>query len=187
MERFGSWDDARLVARAQGGDTEAFEVLLRRHEHRAYAVAVRVLGNRVEADDAVQEAYVIAWRRLGSFRGESSFSTWLYRVVVNACLDATKRRRPHVDLDAVRDHDDLLAAPDRHGPELTAEQHEVRRAVNAALQALPPSLRTVWVLREVEGCSYEEVADIVGTSTSTVRGRLHRARVQLAHELEEWR
>lgn len=185
-------DDATLVARAQDGDVAAFEELVRRHHGRAYSLAVHLLGDREEAADAVQESFVAVWRRLPTFRGDAAFGTWLHRIVTNRCLNSRRARRAQVSLDAGVDGDDGSArlepvAPQREQPDQAAQRHERARALAAAVAALPPEQRACWVLRELEGHSYEEVAEILGVSQDTVRGRLHRARARLAEVMRPWR
>jgi len=144
-----SLDDLTLVVRAQEGDVRAFEVLARRHEAALYRTAVRVTGDAAEAEDALQEALLDAWRHLDRFRGDAAFSTWMYRLVANRSIAALRRRR--------------------------------------AVQDLPDNLRVCWVLRELEGLGYGEIAEITGAGETAVRGRIHRARVQLAGVMRAWK
>lgn len=174
-------DEATLVVRAQEGDVRAFEALARRHQAALYRLAVRVMGEETEAEDALQEALLDAWRRIGRFRGESAFSTWMYRVVTNRCLGMLRRRRP-VPVARV---DDSATAPD--SPERSAEVDAGMAALGRALQGLRDELRVCWVLRELEGLGYAEIAQITGASEDAVRGRIHRARVQLAEVMRPWR
>jgi RNA polymerase sigma-70 factor, ECF subfamily len=176
----GELDEATLVVRAQEGDVRAFEVLARRHQAALYRLAVRVMGDATEAEDALQEALVDAWRRIERFRGESAFSTWMYRVVTNRCLAMLRRRRP-VPVDRLTEP----AAPD--SPERSAEVDAGMAALGNALQGLRTELRVCWVLRELEGLSYAEIAQITAASEDAVRGRIHRARVQLAEVMRPWR
>src|SRR6478672_7074095 len=165
-------DDLTLVVRAQEGDVRAFEALARRHEAALYRTAVRVTGDRAEAEDALQEALLDAWRNLDRFRGDAAFSTWMYRLVTNRCLVALRRRRPVPEADAGAD----VAAPD--SPERAALLDLELAALGRAVQDLPDNLRVCWVLRELEGLGYGEIAE---------RGRIHRARVQLAGVMRAWR
>ncbi len=172
--------DAALARRARAGDTAAFEELVHRHELRAFRVALRVLGDRGAAEDAAQEAFVRAWRALGSFRADSSFTTWLYRIVDNACLDHRAAARPEVSLM----HDTPDAGADPHG---VAESHERLRALTADLLRLPPGQRVPLVLRELEGLSYEEIGAVLDVSVPAVKGRIHRARLSLTESARAWR
>ena len=174
-------DEATLVVRAQEGDVRAFEALARRHQAALYRLAVRVVGDPTEAEDALQEALLDAWRRIGRFRGDSAFSTWMYRVVTNRCLGMLRRRTP-VPVDRF---DESATAPD--SPERSAEFDAGMAALGRALQGLRGELRVCWVLRELEGLGYAEIAQITGASEDAVRGRIHRARVQLAEVMRPWR
>jgi len=174
-------DDLTLVVRAQEGDVRAFETLARRHQAALYRLAVRVMGDHAEAEDALQEALLDAWRRIGRFRGDSAFSTWMYRVVTNRCIAMLRKRTP-VPVDAV---DDRTPAPD--SPERSAEADASMVALGTALQGLGDDLRICWALREVEGLGYTEIAEITGASEDAVRGRIHRARTRLAEVMRAWR
>jgi RNA polymerase sigma-70 factor (ECF subfamily) len=177
-------DDTTLVVRAQEGDAWSFEVLVRRHQVAMYRLAWRLLGDTEAATDAVQDAFVAAWRRLPAFRGDAAFSSWMYRIVTNRCLSLL-RARPRspraVELDPER------SAPGATGPESAAIASAEQNALTAAVAALPENLRVCWVLRESEQMGYAEIAAIVGTSPDTVRGRIYRARQQLAKEMRAWR
>ncbi len=177
----GELDDLTLVVRAQEGDVRAFEALARRHQAVLYRLAVRVMGDHAEAEDALQEALLDAWRRVDRFRGDSAFSTWMYRVVTNRCVAMLRKRRP-VPVAAV---DERIPAPD--SPERTAEADASMVALGGALRGLPDDLRICWVLRETEGLGYTEIAHITGASEDAVRGRIHRARTRLAEVMRPWR
>lgn len=175
-------DEQTLVVRAQEGDARAFELLARRHQDALYRLAVRVMGDRAEAEDALQEALLDAWRRIGRFRGESAFSTWMYRIVTNRCLGMLRKRRP-VPVEEV----DATPAPAQDSPERAAERDAGMAALQRALAGLPDDLRVCWVLREVEGQGYTEIAQITGATEDAVRGRIHRARTRLAEAMRSWR
>jgi RNA polymerase sigma-70 factor (ECF subfamily) len=179
--------DAELVLRARDrGDGAALEELVRRHRDAAYRVALRICLDPVDAEDVAQEAFVRAWRALPRFKGESAFSTWLYRIVTNLALNAVTRRRPAQPLDdergAVR-HDAPHAELD---PARRVQDRERLAAVAAALAALTPEQRACWVLREVEGLPYEELAEVMGLTLAAVKGRLFRARGELAAALASY-
>lgn len=176
-------DDLTLVVRAQEGDPRSFEVLVRRHQHQLYRLAVRLLGNRSDAEDAVQDGFVAAWRQLGGFRGDALFSSWMYRIVTNRCFTLLGRRRPVTCLDDLGDRPDR----DSPSPEHAAETGDRAAALNRALQDLPADQRTCWILRELHGLSYEDIASIVGAGPDAVRGRLHRARRTLVEVMAPWR
>jgi RNA polymerase sigma-70 factor (ECF subfamily) len=174
-------DELTLVVRAQEGDTAAFEALARRHQAALYRLAVRVVGDPVEAEDALQEALLDGWRRIGRFRADAAFSTWMYRIVTNRCLSQLRRRRP----EPVAEVDERVPAPD--DPGRSAEVDAGLAALGRALQALPAEQRVCWVLRELEGLGYAEISEITGASEHAVRGRIHRARTTLAGVMRPWR
>ena len=179
-------DDLTLVARAQDGDVHSFAELARRHQDALFRVAVRVLGHRADAEDALQEALIDAWRKIGTFRGDAAFSTWMYRIVTNRCTALMRRKRPTVPLP----DDDAAGAMLVAGsgsPERAAEVDAELAALSRALADLPGDQRTCWVLRELEGLGYAEISHITGASETAVRGRLHRARTALAEWMRAWR
>lgn len=175
-------DDATLVVRAREGDTGAFEALVRRYRAPVYRIAVRILTDPASAADTAQEAFITAWRRLYDIKAEQAFAAWLYRITVTRALTAARARRPQVPLS------DAASGQDRSpGPEQHALADGLRAALKCALNQLTPAQRACWILREMEGMSYEEVASTLHTTPGAVRGRLHRARPQLARELRAWR
>jgi RNA polymerase sigma-70 factor (ECF subfamily) len=173
-----------LVARAQEGDTAAYAVLVRRYQQAMYRLALRLLDDRQEAEDATQESFLSAWRRLGGYRGEAAFSSWMYRIVTNRCLNTLRSRRSTASLDAANED---VPGPEARGPERGVEANEQLGALSGALAGLPPDQRACWLLREGEGLSYAEIAAIVGGSPGAVRGRIHRARRRLAEVMQPWR
>jgi len=175
-------DDAYFVRRVQDGNSAAFDVLVRRHADTAYRVALRLLNNPHDAEDATQEAMLAAWRGLGRFRNYSAFSSWLYRIVTNTALNyASRTRSPTVPLDP--DH----PAAARLGPDVATEQAGRHAALYRAIAALPQDLRAPLVWHQFEGLPYEEIASILGVSIGTVKGRTFRARRLLAEALRGWR
>ncbi|MEE1798489.1 RNA polymerase sigma factor [Streptomyces sp. NPDC101062] len=180
----GRSDDGLLAVRAGEGDEEAFETLVRRHSPVMLQLATRLLGSRTEAEDAVQDAFVSAWRKLPEFRGASAFRTWMYRIVTNRCLNQLRARRPATDLDSVPEP----AAPEHQSsPARVAESHAATRALAVAMAGLSPEQRACWVLRELHGMSYENIAETVGISLQAVRGRVFRARRYLTEAMSAWR
>lgn len=176
-------EDRRLVERSARGDREAFGLLVRRHQERAFNLAYQVLRNREDALDTAQEAFVKAFASLPGFKGEASFTTWLHRIVVNLAIDALRRRRRGQG----GEYDDRRAAPEEPGaeveapgdPETELEQKQVRALLARGIGQLPPAQRAVLVLREIEGLSYEEIARAVGCSLGTVMSRLFYGRRKL--------
>ena len=180
----GELDDGLLAARAGEGDDDAFAVLVHRHSASLLGLAYHMLGSLLDAEEAVQDALIGAWRRLPEFRGDAAFRTWMYRIVTNQCLTVLRARAPSVPLDAVPEP----AAHDARGePARAAESAAATVALAQALRDLPPGQRACWILRELHGLSYEEIAQVVGENEQTVRGRLFRARRTLVKEMASWR
>lgn len=177
-------DDALLAVRAGEGDEDAFETLVRRHGQVLLQLAQRLLGNRADAEDAVQDSFVNAWRRLPEFRGDSAFLTWMYRIVTNRCLNLLRSRRPLTDLDSLPEP----AAPEHAtSPARAAESSAALDALYGVLAQLPAEQRACWVLRELHGLSYDDIAAAVGISHTAVRGRIFRVRRYLTEAMGPWR
>jgi len=176
--------DAALVARAQSGDSRAFEELVRRYRNDVFALAHHFMRNREEAWDVSQEVFIKAFRGLKRFRAEASFKTWLLRITANHCKDRFKKRRLSTVAfdDAVRAQGAPAAAL---GPDRALEAQEIGQAIAAAVEALPAKHRAVFVLREYEGMAYDEIAQVVGCRIGTVMSRLHHARKKLRNSLIE--
>jgi RNA polymerase sigma-70 factor (ECF subfamily) len=175
-------DDATLVARARDGDVRAFEALVRRYQRRIYQLALRMTTSTADAEDITQEVFLTAWRRLPELREDAAVVGWLYRTATNRCLNLLRARRPTTEIDestapSTRPDDD---------PARGAQNAVQRAALAAALDELPAAQRAVWLLREVHGRSYDEIAQLVDTTPQAVRGRLARARVQLAERMQPW-
>jgi RNA polymerase sigma-70 factor (ECF subfamily) len=183
----------QLVERCRNGDLAAFDEIVALHQNRIYNLCFWSLGDADEAADATQETFLRAWRAIAKFRGESAFGTWLHRIALNATHDAARRRgRAPVPFSAVSPHEDEESPsadpPDAAlGPAQIAAQHERRLAVRRALAALPENHRTVLVLFDIEGYSYEEAAAFLQLPMGTLKSRLNRARVALRERLEECR
>ncbi|WP_380166337.1 RNA polymerase sigma factor [Jannaschia sp. R86511] len=176
-------DDGTLVVRARDGDVNAFEVLVQRYQSQMYRLAYRMLGNRGDAEDVVQEVFLAAWRRLPEIREGAALPGWLYRTTTNRCLNVLRARRPRAEVDL-----DLTESRSPEGePERAAETAEQVRALTVALQRLTPEQRAAWLLREVHDRSYAEIAGILGVSATAVRGRIARSRVELAEAMQPWR
>jgi RNA polymerase sigma-70 factor (ECF subfamily) len=172
--------DADLLARHVAGDPDAFGELVRRHRDRLWAVALRTLGDREEAADAVQDALVSAFRAAHTFRGQSAVTTWLHRITVNACLDrarkAASRRTSPVD-DTERLEQLLEPHESAEGP---AERHDLHRQLLAALTQLPVDQRAALVLVDMQGYAVAEAAEVLGVPVGTVKSRCARGRARLA-------
>jgi RNA polymerase sigma-70 factor, ECF subfamily len=175
--------DGDLARRAALGDRDAFGLLVDRHGPSLYRYAARVLGDPALADDCVQETFLAAWRAVAQFRGDSSVRTWLFTIVRH---EAQRRgRRASVELLDLADVQDQIRDL-RADPEQQNLDAALRAALDLALRALPARQRAAWLLREVEELHYDEIAEVLGTTTTAVRGLLERARTALATALEAW-
>ena len=177
-------DDVRtLVRRAQGGDTAAFEQLVRQYQDKIYTLSYHLSGNQADAEDLAQEAFVKAYYALKGFRNEADFGTWLHRITVNQWINLRRRERPALSLDEpVQTGDgevqrELAAASEE--PQEALERKEFQRFVRRALGEISREHRVVLVLREMQGYSYEEIARVLDCSLGTVKSRISRARTAL--------
>lgn len=185
---YAALPEAELVRLAQGGGREAFAAIMQRCNQRLFRVARGVVRNDAEAEDVVQEAYVRAFSKLGGFRGEAGILTWLTRITLNEARERLRRRRPTIDvegLDAANEKGQVILFPTAMNPEQDAARAEIRRLLEGAVDDLPEHFRTVFILREVEGCSIEETAEALGVQPATVKTRLHRAKALLRQALDE--
>jgi RNA polymerase sigma-70 factor, ECF subfamily len=182
--------DQQLVERAQRGDKRAFELLVTKYQRKLGRLLSRLVRDPAEVEDVTQEAFIKAYRALPSFRGDSAFYTWLYRIAINTAKNAlvASRRRPvSYDLD-LQDGSQVQAQTrlsDSETPEALALTDEIRRTVNEAIEALPDDLRLAIVLRELEGLSYEDIAKTMECPVGTVRSRIFRAREAIDRSLRE--
>jgi RNA polymerase sigma-70 factor, ECF subfamily len=175
-------DDRSLVARARRGDTTAFEHLVHRYSGQSYRIALRIVGEAQTADDAAQEAFIVAWRQIAAVRAGQAFSAWLFRIVTTRAINIVRARKPDVPIDVAAPPPDQTA-----GPEDEAIAADLRAALEHALANLTPRQRACWTLKELEGFSYDQIADITQSTPDAVRGRLYRACARLAEELASWR
>jgi len=168
-----------LIGRAQAGDVGAFEALADVHADRLYALALRFLGDGAEAEDVLQETLLRAWRGIRGFEGRAMVFTWLYRIAVNEsnrALERRERRRANVPVD---EHAIAVPAPSREGPASQAERRELRQALRLAISQLSAPCRTALVLRDIEGLSTREAAEIAGVGEAAFKSRLHQARLRV--------
>lgn len=177
--------DEVLARRAALGDRVSFTEIFHRHAASLYRYAFRMLdGDHQAAEDAVQETMTKAWLKLDRFRGDSALRTWLFRLAANECIDARRRRRPVAVDDGVLS---VLTTGTATEPYEATSVLELREALDLALLELPWRQRAAWLLREVEDLSYLEIADVLDTTVTVVRGQLHRARTTLAVRMAQWR
>ena len=181
--------DLELVRRAQKNERGAFDLLVLKYQHKVVKLVARLLRDPTEAEDVAQEAFVKAYRALGSFRGDSAFYTWLYRIAVNTARNsiASRQRRPlDYEAELSESEQNNVAARLKHDdtPEATVLSEEIRQTVNQAIEQLPEDLRTAIVLREIEGLSYEEIAAAMDCPVGTVRSRIFRAREAIDRALQ---
>lgn len=184
----GTSGDQLLVVRAQQGERRAFDLLVQKYQQKIVKLVMRYVRDPEEALDVAQEAFIKAYRALPSFRGESAFYTWLYRIAINTAknyLVALQRRPIQYDLDPQQAEQTGLVSRlrEEQTPESYAMEGELRKAVEAAIAALPEELRTAIMLREIEGLSYEEIAEAMDCPVGTVRSRIFRAREAIDESL----
>ena len=182
--------EAMIVRKVLQGDVNAFEKLVTEYEKAVYAIAQRMTGNAEDAADMTQETFIKAYNSLSSFRGDSKFSVWLYRIANNVCLDflRSKNRRPTVSLSTEDDDGEetqLDIADESQSPELLLESSLTRDAVRRGLDSLPPDYKQILLLREIQGLSYEEIAAALDIESGTVKSRIFRARKRLCTFLIE--
>lgn len=167
-----------LVRQAQQGDAEAFEALYRRLVGRIYALCLRMSRDPQRAEELTQDVFVRAWERMGSFRGDSQFTTWLHRLAVNVVLQAGRARGRRED----REH--LMANPEDYLARVKREMPGTRVDLERAIASLPEGARTVLVLRDIQGYKYDEIAEMQGVALGTVKAQIHRARKMMRERLE---
>jgi RNA polymerase sigma-70 factor (ECF subfamily) len=183
-------EDAELVRRASGGDLDAFAEFVTRSEARVRALLGRLLDDSRDIEEATQDTFVQAWRSLARFRGESAPSTWLHRIAVNEALQRSRRKRLNTrPLEDEAGRETFRAEVARcalPGADAVAEENELRAFLAERLRALPLDLRLPVVLRDVEGWSNQEVADLIGLSLAATKSRIHRGRMRIREELDIW-
>ena len=183
-------DDIAHVQRALACDASAFRAIMQKHNRRLYRIARSILRNDTDAEDAVQDAYVSAFAKLASYRGESTLATWLSRIVMNEALGRLRRKRHTVDLAALEQRTEAeviqfpLSTPS-DDPERTMAQRQILQLVEQATDNLPEAFRIVFVTRAIEGMSVEETSELLGIKPETIKTRLHRARQLVLDQLEK--
>ena len=177
-------EESRLIQRASEGDAASFNSLMGMHERRMYAVALRMCGNPEDAQDCLQEAMLRVWRAIAGFKAQSSFSTWVYRITMNTCLDELRKRknRPNTSLDGLVDAG-WSPADEGDTPERHALRQEVRASLQACIRELPEDMRAAVVLRDVQGFAYEEIAQMLDTNVGTIKSRISRGREKLREKI----
>ena len=187
----GDTGDIGLVQRVQRGDKTAFDLLVRKYQHKVVKLVSRYMRDTADAEDVAQEAFIKAYRALPQFRGDSAFYTWLYRIAINTAKNAivSRDRSPvefDLDMQNVEESNSMqLRLADPETPESLLQTEEIRSTVNQAIESLPEDLRTAIVLRELEGLSYEEIAAAMECPVGTVRSRIFRAREAIDKRLRE--
>ncbi len=178
-------DDAHLIDQTLAGRTEAFGELVLKYQDRLFNTIFHVVGHAEDARDIVQETLVQAFLKLETFRRQSAFYTWLYRIAFNAAVSHRRRRRPAASIDGARGSARLEPPDDEDDPAENLERKERCSQVRRAIGKLDEEYRAVLVLREIEGCCYDDIAEVLDLPIGTVRSRLHRARMKLKEHLSE--
>ena len=181
-------EELEIILRVRAGDTDAFEALVLEHQNKVYSLALRMVGNEEDARDMAQEAFIRAFNSLASFRGESKFSVWLYRLTSNICIDflrgRAKRRTVSLNWEDEDGEEGELEIPDeRFSPEARLERTELRESVRRGLDSLSPEYREILLLREINGQSYDEKSRALHQAEGTVKSRIFRARKKLSEFL----
>ena len=179
-----SIEEAGIIKRAQNGSESDFEALILSCQGKAYSIAYRYLNNQEDSLDALQESFIKVYRSIGSFKGNSSFQTWVYRIVVNTCYDMLRKKKSRIQADSLYKNDGndeyMIEVPDNDkGPEDLAVEKEENSFIFSCLEKLPLDHKEIIVLRDIEGFSYEEIADILSITMGTVKSRISRGRLAL--------
>jgi len=183
-----AWTEAEAIRRAQAGESTAFEFLYQLHSRRVYALCLRMVGNPADAEDLMQEAFLQLFRKIGTFRGESAFSTWLHRMTVNVVLMRLRKKSlPTDSLEETLEPDAESSGPKRDvgAPDLRLSGAVDRVNLERSIEKLPPGYRTVFVLHDVQGYEHNEIAGIMGCSVGNSKSQLHKARTRLRELLQE--
>ena len=178
-------DEAELIGEALGGDSSAFGEIVRRHQDRLYNAIVHFIGDRTEAEDIVQEAFLQAYLKLETFQGNSAFYTWLYRIAFNTAVSRRRRKRTETSVELIREQSGHEPEDTGDSPDSQLDRSEQAAQLYSALDRLSDEHRVILVLREIDGCDYEAIAEVLEINVGTVRSRLHRARTQLREKLRQ--
>ena len=176
-------DDRALVEQTLAGKTQSFEALVRRYQDRLYNTLVHITGSTHEAEEVAQEAMLQAYAKLATFKGNSSFYTWLYRIAFNLWVSRNRRRRPRVSLNQIQEATGIDPPDETESPSANLERRERAQQLQDALARLSEEFRQILILREMEDCDYDAISDILQIPVGTVRSRLHRARSALRDQL----
>jgi len=176
----GELSESEAIERAKQGDADAFEALYDLHKRRVYSLCLRMTANAAEAEDLTQEAFLQLFRKIGTFRGESAFSTWLHRMAVNVVLMRLRKKNlPVVPLDDPLETEEESSKKEPGAPDQKLAGSVDRMQIQRAVDALPPGYRTIFVLHDVQGYEHNEIADLVGCSIGNSKSQLHKARMKL--------
>jgi len=177
-------NEEKLIQLASKGDAQAFNELMAMHERRMYAVALKTCSNHEDAQDCLQEAMLRIFRSISSFKGQSSFSTWVYRITMNTCLDELRRRknRPSTSLDSLLDSG-WSPSDDRDSPEKHAIRMTKQQQLRQFIEELPEDMRAAVILRDIEGYSYEDIAGMLNANVGTIKSRISRGREKLREKI----
>mgnify|MGYP000892149186 CR=1 FL=1 len=179
-----------LLLKARNGDVKAFETIIEDYQKKVFNIALRMIGNHDDASELAQEVFIRIFKSLKNFKGESSLSTWIYRITTNVCLDELRKRKNKnivsLDEDVKQDDGEIKRQVEdaRPTPDVIAEKNEVRRVVKEAILSLPEDQRTVIILRDIQGFSYDEIAKIMNCPEGTVKSRINRSRQILRDRLK---
>jgi RNA polymerase sigma-70 factor (ECF subfamily) len=184
-------DELELVKRAKEGDNKAFEELVKRTQDKIYNLGLKLLGNKDDVLDLLQETYIKAYESLPKFEGRSSFSTWLYRIATNfALMKLRKEKYKKISIDEIKEAADgnyKLEIPDwSNSPYFQYKNEELKEILNEAINSLPPKYKTIFILHDIEGLSIPEISEILSLSMPTIKTRIHRSRLYLREKLSEY-
>ena len=184
-------DELELVKRAKEGDNKAFEELVKRTQDKIYNLGLKLLGNKDDVLDLLQETYIKAYESLPKFEGRSSFSTWLYRIATNfALMKLRKEKFKKISIDEIKEATDgnyKLEIPDwSNSPYFQYKNEELKEILNEAINSLPPKYKTIFILHDIEGLSIQEISEILSLSIPTIKTRIHRSRLYLREKLSEY-